>query len=214
MKTITLIMIALTISGTLYAGNPKYDKAMENALKQLNQCKNTDDFNAVSNTFKMIANAEKSEWLPLYYHAYSQIIMSFLEHADKVKKDAYLDVAESDINQLLANQTNESEVHALQGFMYTARLVVDPANRGQKYMGLSGQSVGKALAINKTNPRAQYILLSNELGMAGFFGNDTSQYCDRINDLLENWEVYNESPKFYPKWGKREVEGMAEKCNE
>ena len=213
MKTLTLSIIALFASTLLIAGNPKYEKAMENALGQLQQCKSIEDFNQSANTFQRIANAEKSEWLPLYYHAYSYIIMSFIEKEDKVKKDEFLDIAEASINKILESHPGESEAYALQGFMYTARLVVDPPNRGQKYMGLSGQSVGKALAINKTNPRAQYILLSNELGMAGFFGSDTSQYCDRINNLLNNWEAYNESPNLYPKWGKREVEGMAEKCN-
>ncbi len=212
MKTLTLSIIALFVSTLLIAGNSKYEKAMESALEQLQQCKSIEDFNQSANTFQRVSNAETAEWLPLYYHSYSYIIMSFIEKEDKVKKDEYLDVAEASINTILENHPEESEAYALQAFMYTARLVVDPATRGQKYMGLSGQSVGKALAINKTNPRAQYILLSNELGMAGFFDNDISQYCVRINNLLANWEVYNESPKIYPKWGKGEVVGMAEKC--
>jgi len=212
MKTLTLTIITLLISGVVYAGNPKYEKAMEAALNQLDQCQTITDFNAVANTFKRIGDAEKSEWLPLYYQAFSQIIMSFMEQKDKVKKDAYLDLAESSINKLLESNPEESEVYALQGFMFTARLVVDPQTRGQKYMMLSGESVGKALKINPTNPRALYIQLSNETGAARFFGNDIAPYCDRINHLLENWEAYNSGAKFYPKWGKREVEGMAKGC--
>jgi hypothetical protein len=213
MKTLTLTIITMLISGLVSAGNPKYEKAMQNALEQLEQCKNTEDFNLAANTFYRIANVEKSEWLPLYYYAYSHIIMSFIENKDMVKKDEYLDVAESAINTLMESHPQESELYALQGFMYTARLVVDPASRGQKYMQLSGQSIGQALAINETNPRALYIQLSNETGMARFFGNDIAPYCERINLLLNNWEVYNDSQEFYPTWGKREVLGMAKDCD-
>jgi hypothetical protein len=212
MKTLTLTIITLLISGLVYAGNPKYEKAMQNALGQLQQCKNTEDFSLAANTFYRIANVEKSEWLPLYYYAYSYIIMSFIENDDMVKKDEYLDVAETTLDQLMESHPRESELFALQGFMYTARLVVDPASRGQKYMQLSGQSIGQALAINETNPRALYIQLSNETGMARFFGNDITPYCERISLLLNNWEVYNKAPEFYPTWGKREVVGMAEDC--
>jgi GNAT superfamily N-acetyltransferase len=205
-------MITLLISGIVYAGNPKYEKAMKEALGQLQQCKNIEDFNLSANTFYRIANAEKSEWLPSYYYAYSYVIMSFIENEDRVKKDEYLDVAASTIDLLLKTHPEESELYALQGFMYTARLVVDPATRGQKYTQLSGQAIGQALAINKTNPRALYIQLSNETGMARFFGNDIAPYCERISQLQENWEAYNDSPQFYPIWGKREVEGLAKDC--
>lgn len=212
MRTLSITILTLLISGLVYAGNPKYEKAMKNALNQLKLCQTIDDYNTSANTFKMIANAEKSEWLPLYYHAFCQIIMSFMENEDKVKKDAYLDIAESSINQLLKNNHDESEVYALQAFMFTARLVVDPPARGQKYMMLSGESVGKALTLNPTNPRALYVQLSNETGMARFFGKDTAPYCDRINQLLDNWKGYNSAEKFYPQWGKREVTGLAKGC--
>jgi hypothetical protein len=206
-------MIALLISGFVYAGNPQYEKAMKDALGQLQQCKNIEDFNQSANTFSRIANAEKSEWLPAYYYAYSHVIMSFIENEDMVKKDEYLDVAASTIDLLMEAQPEESELYALQGFLYTARLVVDPATRGQKYMQLSGQAIGKALAINKTNPRALYIQLSNETGMARFFGKDIALYCERISQLQENWAVYNQASGFYPQWGKREVDGLAKGCD-
>jgi hypothetical protein len=96
--------------------------------------------------------------------------------------------------------------------LHTARLVIDPMSRGQRMMAASGKAIGQSLAINPKNPRAQYLLLSNEVGQAQFFGKDPSEYCERINTLLVNWDDLNQSAEFYPKWGKDEVAGLAENC--
>lgn len=153
------------------------------------------------------------EWLPKYYHAQCYILMSFMDRkADAATKDAYIDQAETSINSMIEIQPENSEVYALQSFMNTARLVIDPMTRGQEFSIKSATSVKKSLSFNPTNPRALYLQLSNEVGAAQFFGKDVSIYCDRINALLENWDEFNKSEPMHPQWGKNQVIGMAANC--
>lgn len=210
MKTITLLL-ALLIGTLTFAGDPAYDAAMEKSLVQLQEAKSIADLQSTANSFNRISNIVSSDWLSKYYQVQCYVLMSFREE-DQNKKDVYLDKGEELLVVLLELENDNSEVFALQSFWYTARLSVDPATRGQEYMALSGAAYKKALALNPTNPRALYLQLSNEVGMANFFGEDISNYCDRIISLLHNWDAYNKTEKFYPVWGKGQVEGMAKRC--
>lgn len=210
-KTILSIAILLTTL-TGMSQSKEFAGAMGEALSQYANCKTINDFQTLGNRFSLIANAEKTEWLPFYYHAHCYILMSFMEPSDVVKKDSYLDVAEKSIDKMIALVPNEAEAFALQSFYYTARLVVNPMERGQEYSMLSGQAVGKALLIDPNNPRAKVIKLQNDMGSAQFFGKDPKEYCPQASELLANWDNYKLKSLLYPAWGKSQVEGIVAGC--
>ena len=209
MRTIATFLLALALTAT---SAENYQTAMKLAIEAFQTSKSIEDFTDVANTFQRISKAEKEEWLPLYYHAQSFIMMSFMSSEGADQKDAYLDVAQISIDAMLSLNSEESEIYTLQSLLYTARLVVDPMNRGQQMMAKSGEAIGKALGLNPMNPRAQYMLLSNEVGMAQFFGKDVTEYCDRINNLYQNWDSMNQVAELYPTWGKGEVEKLKKNC--
>jgi hypothetical protein len=212
MKTI-IISIALVLAAfTGRSQSKEFAGAMGEALGQYAGCKSITDFQALGNRFSLIANAEKTEWLPYYYHAHCYIIMSFMEPSDAVKKDAYLDEAEKSITKMIELAPKEPEVYALQSMFYTARLVVNPMERGQKYSGLSAQAVGMALGLDANNPRAKFIKLRNDMGSAQFFGKDPKEYCPQVNDLLANWDSYKVKSPLYPSWGKEQVAEIVAEC--
>ncbi len=207
MKRTILTSATFLLAGILMAANPKYYQKMGQTLAQFGQCQSISDFQNLANQFKVISNVETEEWLPLYYEAQCYILMSFME-SDGSKKDAYLDLAEPEINNMLKLAPNESEAYTLQAFYYTGRLVVNPQERGQKFGALSAQAVGRALGMEPENPRAQLINLQNELGTARFFGNDTAPFKARAEKLLENWDNYKIKSSIYPQWGKNQVESI------
>ena len=209
MKTAATFLLALTLA-TAQAGN--YEKAMASALADFQKCQTVEDFTKAANQFERIAMVEKQEWLPLYYHAQSYILISFMSKETADQKDMYLDLAQKSIDVMMKIDAEESEIYAIQSFLHTARLVVDPMNRGQSMMVASGKAIEKSLELNPNNPRAQYLLLSNEVGMAEFFGKEIAEYCPRIKTLYANWDSMNSTKDFYPKWGKAQVEGLLEGC--
>jgi hypothetical protein len=185
---------------------------MGEALGQFANCKSVSDFQDLGNRFGLIANAEKTEWLPYYYHANCYILMSFMEPTDAVKKDSYLDVAEKSIAKMIELAPKESEVYALQSMFYSARLIVNPMERGQKYGMLSGQAVGMALSLEPTNPRAKFIKLRNDMGSAQYFGKDPKEFCPQASELLATWDNYKVKSPLYPAWGKAQVAEIVAGC--
>jgi len=212
MKTKILFIAILLMSLTGMSQSKEFAGAMGQALGQYASCKTIEDFQALGNRFGLIANAEKGEWLPLYYRAHCYIMMSFMEPTDAAKKDNYLDEAEKSITKMIELAPKESEVYALQSLLYSARLVVNPMERGQEYGALSGQAVGTALGLDANNPRAKFIKLRNDMGTAQFFGKDIKEYCPQASELLANWDNYKLRSPLYPAWGKDQVAEIVKGC--
>lgn len=212
MKT-TLISLFFALT-TVAAMSQKeaYYQAMGENLGGYAQCRSVEDFQALGNTFARIAETEKNEWLPAYYHAHCYIIMSFMEQADPKKKDAYLDVAEKSINRITEMAPGEADVFALQAMFYTARLVVNPMERGQQYGMLSGQAIGRAMGIDPTNPRARLIKLQNDMGTAQFYGKDVTEFCEQARTLVAGWDNFKPVSPLHPNWGKDQAEGIVKSC--
>jgi len=79
MKKVILSIAVVLVSLASMAQKSEFNKTMGETLGQFATCKNVADFQALGNKFQMIANVEKGEWLPLYYHAHCYILMSFFD---------------------------------------------------------------------------------------------------------------------------------------
>ena len=212
MKKITLVLAVVFVGLVSTAQKPDYYQAMGESLGQYATCKSVADFQALGNKFQMIASAEKTEWLPLYYHAQCYILMSFIEQGDAAKKDSYLDVAEKSVNKLIEMAPGEAEVFVLQAFYLTGRLVVNPMERGQEYGGLVAQANGKALALDPSNPRAKLMKIQMDMGSARFYGTDPKSFCPQAKELLASWDNFKPKSPIHPNWGKEQVEGIVKGC--
>lgn len=208
---ISIAFIASTLMGM--SQSSEYAGAMGEALGQFANCKSVSDFQALGNRFSLIANAEKTQWLPYYYHADCYILMSFMQNGDAALRDSYLDEAEKSIEKMIELAPKESEVYALQSMYYSARLVINPMERGQKYSALSAQAVGMALGLDANNPRARFIKLRNDMGSAQFYGKDPKSFCPQAGELLASWDTYKVKSPLYPSWGKAQVEEIVKDCN-
>ncbi len=214
MKTSILTLSLFLLSLTAFAGGEKFQEAMGKALAGYADCRSAADFNVLSDKFARIAEAEPTEWLPLYYQAHCVIVGNFRSGDSAIDRDLMLDEAQKAVDKLIAMDPANSEVLALQGMLYTGRLVIDPMTRGQEYGAKSAIAVGKAQGINPNNPRARYLHIANERGTAQFFGKDMQAYCDKAALLLGEWDSLNEieSP-IHPSWGQEMVAGIAKSCD-
>src|SRR5688572_905687 len=97
-KIILTSMIFLSISAAM-AQSSKYEVAMKNNIAAIDTSyRNPADLISLSNTFERIAVAEKSQWLPYYYAALTQVNYGFMQK-DKSKTDPIADKAEALINK-------------------------------------------------------------------------------------------------------------------
>ena len=212
MKTILISIVLIFSTLTGISQSNEFAGAMGEALGQFANCKSISDYQAAGNRFSLIAGTEKKEWLPYYYHSFCYIMMSFMEPGDAAKKDSYLDEAEKSFTKMIELAPKESEIYALQSMFYSARLVVNPMERGQKYSALSAQAVGMALGLDATNPRAKFIKLRNDMGSAQFFGRDPKEYCPDAEELLASWDTFKVKSPLYPNWGKDQVAAIVNEC--
>jgi hypothetical protein len=211
MKTIATLLFAFVLS-TTYAN--EYKRAMKQSIEQLQTARSSSEVLEVANSFTRIARVADADWLPRYYAAQCYIRLGFNSNLDATERDGYLDMAQGLIDETLQLKADLSEMYALQAMLHTARLVIDPVNRGQQMMMKSAQAIGQSLALNPNNPRAAYLQLSNEVGQAQFFGQDVSSFCPRIKGLLASWDELNTVPELHPAWGKDEVEELSKLCTE
>ena len=212
MKKISLIIIALSVVLSSTLANEKSIQKMGETLEKFRTSSSIEDLQEVANTFATIARVETGEWLPLYYETHCYILMSFMDRTGA--RDSYLARAETSITKMLELVPEEAEVYALQAFYYTGRLVVNPAARSMTTAPLVSQSIGKALALDPGNPRALYIKLTNEMGTAQYFGQDTAPMCEQAGILLENWDSHTPESPIHPSWGKAELEEIVRECEQ
>ena len=213
MKMLSGIIILCFVAACVNASTG-YDKAMKQAIAELNTAGTVAQMSEAGNTFDRIVSGAPEEWLPLYYGAYSRVVMAAMEQ-DVTKKDAYLDLAESRLEGIIELENfDRSEVLALQGFLNMIRITVDPGVRGQEYSMKSSAVLQEAIAINPQNPRAMLMLAQMSYGSAQFFNADTSESCemaDSASQLLDV-EAQNAEDGFAPKLGRYQADAIIAQC--
>lgn len=188
-----------------------YEKAMLDNLTAMQSAATNAEWQEIANKFSRIADAEQDQWLPSYYAAYCNIIMSTFKEAPD-QKDHQLDLAQQHLDKAMDLGVENSELLALQGFVHMIRLTVDPATRGANYSQLSMQAFGKARALDPENPRAIYLSAQMQMGTARFFGSEITDACKLLELALEKFE--NEKPQdpLAPAWGYRQAQQMTHAC--
>ena len=133
MKTITMLLSLMLFTLPSKGQDDQYVNTMLKTIKKVDKATGNEDILACANQFERIASAEKTRWMPYYYCAYSLVIMSF-DEPDGSVKDQVLDRAQQNLDDAFALNPDESELHALQAFLYPSRILVDPMGRGMVYI--------------------------------------------------------------------------------
>ena len=209
----TIILIALLVLGfALHAQNQEaYMKAMMNALQSMAAAPNAENLQASASQFERIAANVNDQWHPHYYAALNYLNISFQVEGIGTK-DQYTAKAKVFIDKAKDLAPNNSEVVALEGFLYMAQLAADPDTRGQMLSGKAMQSYGEALRLNPNNPRALALLAQMQYGMAEFFNSPTANACAMNEKSIPAFEAEEKGKSFDPTWGIELAQQMKGKC--
>ena len=195
------------------AADPAYEAAMKKQITAMNSIPDLETSQQVTNGFMRIADTKKEEWLPLYYAAYNQIIAAF---RFDVNKDQYFDQALELVKKAEEISPDNSEITTLHGYAIMGKLSIDPASRGQEMSPQAMQLFGKAINLDRANPRAVTMMAQMELGMAQFFGSGPEKACGMGRmalDLYKKEEAKISEDYILPTWGKAQANEVASKCN-
>ncbi|NAS11596.1 hypothetical protein [Poritiphilus flavus] len=204
-----LILIAVLSFATVGMAQDKYSKGMQKAF----QLWKSEKPQEAANLFERIAMAEMDNWLPYYYVAQVNTIISFGE-TDKEKLTQQLNKAQEFIDLAKAISPDNAEILIQQAMINTAWIAFDGATYG---MTLSGQNVAlyaKAAEIAPENPRVVFSKAEWDMGSARYFGKDTTPYCKDVERSLELFANFKPETDFHPNWGKDRAEMILKGCKE
>lgn len=210
MKT-KMILALLVLTLPAATSDDNYVEAVGKQMKAVFEAKSTDELMSAANALDRIAQSEQNKWEPHYYAAFSYIMMANREQ-EASKKDTYLDAALTRVQSAAAVSKDNSEISALEGFVHMIRVSVDPANRGQKYSGMSMKAFGKALKQDSNNPRAMALMAQMQFGTAKFFGASTDESCAMGRKAQAQFAAPAGTDLLAPRWGKEMNEGFLKGC--
>lgn len=215
MKTLHIVATCISLlcldQATAASANDQYLEAMQKCIAEIYNGSDIVHLQRTVNALERIAAAEPEKWEPQYYAAFGYLMMVTRE-TDGAKKDGYLDRAHGAIEQANALMPDDSEIIALQGFVYMLRIAVDPASRGQELAPVATQILERAIRLNPENPRALILTAQMKFGSAKFLGGSTHEACSLASKSLSKFTAQKTDNPLAPKWGRRMGESMLQQC--
>ena len=202
MKKKILSALILCFSIAAYAQSDKYVTAMKKNIAMLDSAMQKGNAREISNNFERIGDAEKSQWLPYYYAAYAQILITYTEK-DKSKVDPIADKAEELITkaEALAGKEN-SEIAVIKSMIATAHMSVDPQSRYMKYGAAANSNIEKAKTLDPTNPRPVYLEGQQKFYTPPAFGGGKDVAKPLFEKALGMFDTFKAESDLHPVWGK------------
>lgn len=203
-KLFLLLAVALS---TIGFAQDQYTKGMQKAFQLWGEGKTTE----ASNMFERISNAETDNWLPYYYVAQINTIVSFGEK-DKEKLTQQLEKAQEFIDLAKAISPDNPEILVQQAMIHTAWIAYDGATYG---MTLSGKVVALYAKAEQLAPENPGVILSKaewDMGSAKYFGQDTTPYCEDVKRAIELLANFKPASEFHPRTDKKRAEAVLENC--
>ena len=202
MKKIILSAALICFGVTTFAQSDRYAPAMKKNIALLDSAMQKGNAKELANTFERIGDAEKNQWLPYYYAAYSLILTTYTEK-DKSKIDPIADKAEELILKAEAIAgTENSETAVIKSMIASAHMMVDPQSRYMQYGAASASNMEKAKALDPTNPRPVYLDAQAKLYTPEAFGGGKSVAKPVFEKAITMFDTFKPASELHPSWGK------------
>jgi len=205
-----LLLIVLAFSTTVFASN--YKEAMIQNIEKLNKSQNATEIAELANAFDRIAQKETTEWLPLYYAAYSHInVTIFNQQLTVDEKVKIIDQAQQKLDAAKKITETESEIHALQALIYQMRITID-SNQAYKYLTLCNEALGRAETLNGNNPRVAYMRGTLLFYTPVEYGGGAAVAKPLFEKAAKLFSSANTTDQLMPSWGAYHNNMMLSHC--
>lgn len=200
MKNLLLIAVTLFSLNSYAQQNEKYIKNMEQNVAKLDTASSAATYNNLANNFERIAKAEKNQWLPFYYAAYCNVVGGFMSR-DFSKADAVADKAEALINKADSLSPHNSEIMCVMSMVNSARIMVDPQNRGMKYGMIASQNLAMAKTYDPKNPRPYLLEAQSKMYTPEQWGGGKEAAKASLDQGKKRMAEFKPESSISPKWG-------------
>ena len=211
-KTISIIAISILMYSVTYAQDA-YTQQMQAIVTRLDNANSVKDYEQLATTFERVADAQKTQWLPYYYAAFTNAKIGWLKQDDPDNIEPFVNKAEEEIKKARAlldtsKQKQElSEVYCVLSMLNQAKVFINPPTYGPKYGPAARQYMKLAEATNPDNPRMLYLEGWQKFATPKMWGGDKTKAKELLITAKQKLEN-NSAPGIEPHWGKKEVDDV------
>lgn len=210
LKISLLLLLLFTLSASAQSADEVYTKGMEKAIAQIDTARAIGSIKKVRNQFERISQTYSKQWLPVYYVAYSDIEMIYLNPKADDNQTLLAEVKEKLDRLEKMKEVNKSELSNLWGYYYNALIASDPATNGAKFYNEVMLNYKKAIELDPNNPRPVFLLAFFEKNLPPFLQSG-KDFCD---ELKKSEELYQNEQRLKSPihWGKAFLIMLQAKC--
>lgn len=210
MKKIIVFTMALFAITIVSAQSEKYLKAMQDNVSTLDAIHNVQGWTEVGNNFQRIADAEKTQWLPYYYVALSNVMAGYMQGAvnsspNAAVTDPLADKAEEALKKAEELTKENSEIFVVKKMIATLRMMADPQNRWQTYGPQATEALQRAKSLNPENPRVYLLEGQDKFYTPEQFGGSKSEAKNLFDQSVKKYESFKPESAIHPQWGLSQV---------
>lgn len=209
MKKLVFILAVLLSTSAVFAQSEKYTKAMTALVTALDTTRSATGLAELSNSFIRIGDAEKNQWLPYYYAAYTSVSAAYaitqgqMGMADKT--DPIAEKAEQLINKADELSKNNSEIYCVKKMIISLRLMGDPMSRYMTDGPLAEEALTKAKQIDPKNPRVTLLEAQDKMFTPEQFGGSKEEAKKLFEETLKKFETFKPETPIHPHWGAQQA---------
>lgn len=202
MKKLISIISSVVITVSAFGQNEKMIKAMTAPVASLDTLRSAESWTSAANQFQRIADAEKTEWLPYYYAAYSNVMSGFMIGAGKADKtDPLADKAEAMINKAAELNKKSDDIWIVKKMISTLRMQADPMTRWQTYGPQGEEALNQAKAINPQNPRIFLLEGQDKFYTPEEYGGSKAEAKKLFETAIAKFGETKPASPIHPQWG-------------
>lgn len=208
-KTILSLTFFIGAFTTLIAQSDRYVKAMQDRIAAVDSVRNPQGLLDLSAAFERIGDAEKTQWLPYYYAALTQVNSAYMTSMENMKVnevDPIADKAEALLNKAEALQPNNSEIFVVKKMITSLRMMADPMNRFMTYGPKAAEALQTAKKLNPENPRVFLLEAQDKYFTPEQFGGSKAEAKKLFEDALQKYAAFKPTTPLDPVWGKPAVQ--------
>ena len=204
-KVLLSLALLFTVLTSLTAQSDKYVKAMQDRIAAVDTVRNPQGLQDLSAAFERIGEAEKTQWLPYYYAALTQVNSAYMMGMENMKADRVdpiADKAEALLNKAEALQQNNSEIFVVKKMITSLRMMADPMNRYMTYGPKAAEALQTAKTLNPENPRIFLLEGQDKFFTPEQFGGSKTEAKKLFETALQKYTVFKPATPLDPVWGK------------
>lgn len=207
-----LFLTLVFVSAVANAQSEKFVKAMEARVAQMEKTSTPAGWQELANGFERIAEAEKTQWLPYYYAAVSNVMNGYMLNngqmggGNSTQIDQLADKAENMIAKAEALEKDNADIFCVKKMVNTLRMMADPMTRYQTYGPKAAEALAKAKALDPGNPRVYMLEGQDKLYTPEQFGGSKTEAKSLFETSLKKFSEYKPKSSIHPNWGKNQVE--------